>query len=123
MAVALRCLRALACCAGGPTSQTVTCPPDLTRSRDPYPSASQIALSVPWRVSAAIQTFSVNRKYFIISCICAQKQYVDFKSVILDLLAKQVLRSLDSARLGQRARLAGEALGYIIWAAHSIRNS
>ena len=24
--------------------------------------------------------FSVNRKYFIISCICAQKQYVDFRS-------------------------------------------
>ena len=37
-------------------------------------------------VSAADQTFSVNRKYFIVSCICAQKQYVDFRSVILDLL-------------------------------------
>ena len=24
--------------------------------------------------------FSVNRKYFVISCICAQKQYVDFRS-------------------------------------------
>ena len=51
-----------------------------------YPSASQIPLSAPWRASAADQTFSVNRKYFIVSCICAQKQYVDFRSVILDLL-------------------------------------
>ena len=25
--------------------------------------------------------FSVNRKYFIISCICAPKQYVDFRSI------------------------------------------
>ena len=25
--------------------------------------------------------FSVNRKYFVISCICAQKQYVVFKSI------------------------------------------
>ena len=25
--------------------------------------------------------FSVNRKYFIISCICAQNQYVDFRSM------------------------------------------
>ena len=66
----------------------------------PYPSASQIALSVPWRVSAADQTFSVNRKYFIVSCICAQKQYVDFKSVILDLFRT----GFALARLGQRAR-------------------
>ena len=45
----------------------------------PAPRASQIALSVPWRASAADQTFSVNRKYFIVSCICAQKQYVDLQ--------------------------------------------
>ena len=70
----------------------------------PPPSASQIALSVPWRVSAADQTFSVNRKYFIVSCICAQKQYVDFRSVILDLhnagfaLARLAYR--QRARLG-----------------------
>ena len=63
------------------------------------PSASQIALSVPWRASAADQTFSVNRKYFIISCICAQKQYVDFKSVIFT--AVDLLRSgFARARLG-----------------------
>ena len=30
---------------------------------------------------AADQTFSVNRKYFIVSCICAQKQYVDFRLI------------------------------------------
>jgi len=34
---------------------------------------------------------SKHQKYFIVSCICAQKQYVDFRSVILDLL-EQVLR-------------------------------
>ena len=43
------------------------------------PSAPQITLSAPWRASAADQTFSVNRKYFILSCICAQKQYVDLQ--------------------------------------------
>ena len=64
------------------------------------PSASQIALSVPWRVSAADQTFSVNRKDFIVSFICAQKQYVDFRSVILDLFRTGF--ALDLARLGQR---------------------
>ena len=44
------------------------------------------------RSRSADQTFSVNRKYFIVSCICAQKQYLDFRSVILDLFKKQVLR-------------------------------
>ena len=43
------------------------------------PSAPQITLSAPWRASAADQTFSANRKYFIVSCICAQKQYVDLQ--------------------------------------------
>ena len=63
------------------------------------PSASQITLSAPWRASAADQTFSVNRKYFIVSCICAQKQYVDFRSVILDLFRT----GFALARLGRRA--------------------
>eukprot|EP01048_Picozoa_sp_COSAG05_P013624 COSAG05_NODE_1468_length_4793_cov_6.365069_1_plen_87_part_00 len=62
------------------------------------PSASQIALSVPWRASAADQKFLVNIKYFIVSCICAQKQYVDFRSVILDLLRT----GFALARLGRR---------------------
>ena len=69
-----------------------------------YPSASQIALSVPWRASAADQTFSVNRKYFIVSCICAQKQYVDFRCVILDLHNAGFALDLDSSS----TRLEGE---------------
>ena len=72
----------------------------LAGYRPAIPSASQIALSVPWRASAADQTFSVNRKYFIVSCICAQKQYVDFISVILDLQ----ISGFALARPGSRAR-------------------
>lgn len=45
------------------------------------------------------ERISVNIKYFTISCICAQKQYVDFRSVILDLLKA----GFALARLGSRA--------------------
>ena len=78
------------------------------------PSASQIALSAPWRASAADQTFSVNRKYFIVSCICAQKQYLDFRSVILDLLkAGFALARLGGRRASDWGTMIGSTYPFI----------
>ena len=39
--------------------------------------------------------FSVNRKYFVISCICAQKQYVDFRSFWRSASELRPLRIVD----------------------------
>ena len=70
------------------------------------PSASHIALSVPWRVRAADQTFSVNIKYFIISCICAQKQYVDLQTPELLPKGRQLFLQNELVVIVLHARLS-----------------
>ena len=69
-------------------------------------NSQKIPLLVPWRVSAADQTFSSHlskQKIFQCFSISAQKQYVDFRSVILD----PFRTGFALARLGQRARRWG----------------
>ena len=46
-------------------------------------------------LSAHCCWFSVNRKYFVISCICAQKQYVDFRSFWRSASELRPLRIVD----------------------------
>ena len=74
---------------------------DMTDSVDPAPHSIDFSGSRVRRSN--FQRISVNIKYFTISCICARKQYVNFRSHMNLLVSSVVYRSFSPILLCHNA--------------------